>query len=275
MKKKRVGFKILCAVTIILAVLVIAYASYEIFVLKIVDSKRIFRAVVILASLSITMVRLFMGNSKGKIPANVFRGQYYHIIGDAFKYDSKTEKLFFEAVNLRNQNESQKALKRFEEMVPLCQRNDERFAVAFFMGLCYKDMGVYIKAVELYEKALTYHENSTAASNLAGAFECLGKFEDAISAYLWAIKIDPDNAYPYNNIAQLYIKMDAYEDAIEYAVKASELKADMYQAWSAQAICYAMMEYMEDYEIAYRRAVACGADGDMIKRFIRSLGADI
>jgi tetratricopeptide (TPR) repeat protein len=102
-----------------------------------------------------------------------------------------------------------------------------------------------------------------------------GKFDEAISAYLWAIKIDPSNAYPYNNIAQLYIKMDAYEDAIEYAVKASELKGDMYQAWSAQAICLAMMGYMEDYESAYRRAVACGADGDVIIRFIRSLGCNV
>lgn len=275
MRKRKIGFKILCTVTIILAVLVIAYASYEIFVLKIVDSRNIFRAVIILASLSITLVRLFMGAPRRKIPANVFRGEYYHIIGDTFKNDPKTEKLFFDAVNLRNQHEYQKSIKKLEAMEPLCRRGDERFAVAFFEGLCYKDMALYAKAVEFYEKALNYRENSTAASNLAGALEYLGKFDEAISAYMWAIKIDPSNAYPYNNLAQLYIKMDAYEDAIEYAVRASELKADLYQAWSAQAICFAMMGYMEDYESAYRRAVACGADGDVIIRFIRSLGCNV
>ena len=274
-KKSGLGIVIWCIVAAILAAVVIAYTLYEIFVLKIVEGGNLFRAAIILLTLALTVVRVFWGKKSGKIAPRVLREHYRHVIGNVFADKPKMEKKFFHAVNLRNQNNCDKAIKVFDAMLPMCGGNDERFAVTVFKALCYDDMKLYTQAAEAYEKALTYREDSTAASNLGLCYQRLGDFDRAVSAYEWAIKIEPKNGFPYNNIAQLYIRQDRYEDAIRYAKKALKLNENLYPAWSALAICYAMLEQKEDYEEAYRRAVAGGANGEDIKDYIRSLGGDL
>jgi tetratricopeptide (TPR) repeat protein len=106
-------------------------------------------------------------------------------------------------------------------------------------------------------------------------YQNMGKYEDAIHAYERAVAIDPVNAFPHNNIAQLYVRMGNFEEALSFAQKAAELNNNMYQAHSAQAICYAMMGDREAYEKALQRAVACGADKDNIRYLLYQMDAPI
>ena len=270
-KKNKIGFKIWCVAASLVAVFTVAYTLYEIFVLKIVEGGNIFRAIVILLMLALSVLQFSFGKKSKKLSPKILREHYRSVIGEVFVNDPKMEKRFFGAVNLRNQNEYNKAIKAFDAMEAMCRCNEERFAVTIFKALCYDDLKMYAKAAEIYEKALTYREDSTATSNLGLCYQRMGDFERAISAYEWSIKIEPKNAFPYNNIAQLYIRQNRYEDALSYSKKALKLNANMHPAWSAKAICCAMMGHMEDYEKAYRRAVACGANGEDIKDYIHSL----
>lgn len=250
---------------------VIGYALYEIFVLHIVDSKNIFRAILIFAGLVISFLRIKQGRTAKMVSPTQFRERYPDILGNVFTDDRAMEKRFFKAVNLWNRNEQSSALDAFGGMEALCRKNDERYAVAFFKGLCYDDLHMWVKAAEQYERALTYRENSSAASNMGIAYERLGKEDEAESAYRYAVRIDPDNEYPYNNLAQLCIRRGEYEDAADYARQATQRNANFRQAWSALAVSCAMLGYEEDYERAYQRAVACGADGESLRRYIRFL----
>jgi hypothetical protein len=49
----------------------------------------------------------------------------------------------------------------------------------------------------------------------------------------------------------------------------------MYQAYSALAISHAMLDNTEEYEKAFRQAVANGANGKKIKTYIASMDASL
>ena len=275
MKNVKIGFVIWCIVASLLAVGVVSYTVYGIVVSGEVNSRDLFKALLVLCGLGATLVRIFAATKQKKVSDEVLRESYDHIIGNAFLRDRAMEKRFFKAVRLRNQDQYGKAIRIFGKMEPLCKSSDERFAVIFFEALCYGDMNFCERAAALYESALTYRENSTAASNMGNAYERLGRSEDAVSAYRYAIRIEPKNPYPYNNLAQLYIKEGNYPEAIVYAEQALTYKDNMVQAWNALTVAYAMMEYTEDYEQALHRAVANGSDRERLLSYIRSLGADV
>ena len=216
----------------------------------------------------------FGGNDKKKPSVTFLRGQYASILGDAFSDVSRRQKCFFEALSLWYLEKSEQALKKFERVEQWCSTNQEHFAVLFFKAKCYSDMKCVVAAISEYKKALTFTPHSTAYSNLGLCYLNQGDFEQAIVNYQNAINADPQNPYPYNNLAQLYVQRGEYEIALECAEKAISLKYNIYQAWSAKAVCFAMMGNEEAFKKAYRQAVAFGSKGEKIRDFISSLKND-
>ena len=56
-----------------------------------------------------------------------------------------------------------------------------------------------------------------------------------------------------------------------YAEEALAINGKMPQALNAMAICYAMLDYDEEAETYFRRAVACGSDGKTLRAYIENL----
>ncbi len=209
---------------------------------------------------------------KQKTPSiALLRDTHSHIIGNVFSNDPEKEKQFFKAITLWNDNKAESGLKQLERCEHFCETNDEYFAVTMFKAVCYEKMKCNNQAIAAYEKALTFSQNSTAYSNLGTCYLNKGMFDKALEHYLHAIDLNPENPYPYNNIAQLYVQQGEYTLALEYAEKAIKIKNNLQQAWSAKAICFAMLDDYNAYKNAYQRAVAVGYDGETIKKYINSL----
>ena len=272
---KNKALKVILLIIIIgLALAVLGMSVYEIVVKQ--DTSSIPRAAILLVSLILSAVRLIMGRGRRRrLPLATYRKHYAHVVGDAFSDDPKQEKIFLQALEAFATDQTPMAVRLLDRLTPSYQSYNDRFALVMFRALCYDDMKLYAQAIELYEQALAMREHSTAASNMGLCYQNMGKYEEAIHAYERAIAIAPDSAFPYNNVAQLYIRTGDFEQALPFAQKAAELDNKMYQAYSAQAICYAMAGDREQYEKALRRAVLCGADGNNIRYKLHSLNAPI
>lgn len=257
------------------ALFAVGYLVYEIVWKDILDMTNIIRTLLIVATMILAIYRMASGKGgrRKKHSPKLFREHYGELIGNAFMEPNKTSKKFFDALEYYQYDQYAKLVEAMQSLAPLCTKNDERFAVTLFMALGYDGLRSYAKAAETYEKALLYKENSTAASNLGLCYQRLGDYEKAIDAYLYAIKIEPNNAYAYNNLAQIYIRKERYEDALVYAEKAIERKENLSQAYSAMAIACAMLDDENAFEEAARKYALYGGDKGSLVSMIKNMKA--
>ncbi|MBQ8496596.1 MAG: tetratricopeptide repeat protein [Clostridia bacterium] len=260
-----------------LALFAIGYLVYEIVWKGILDVSNIMRTLLIVATMILAIYRVASGTGRGKKKHSeqFFRDHYGQHIGRAFIIPSKASKKFFAALEYYQYNQPSKLVDAMRELESACTNNDERFAVVFFKALGYDAMKSYANAAAAYEKALLYREDSTAASNAGSCYQNLEDYDRAIDTYLFAIKIEPDNAYPYNNLAQLYNRKAEYEKALFYAETAIEKKENFRQAYSAKAVASAMLGDYEEFEDAARKYVLYGGDRNALTVHLKQLGSDM
>lgn len=204
----------------------------------------------------------------------LYQKAYGEFIQNAFSDDPKLEKQLYNAIHLYNQNKPAAAVDKLSKLRRECQRTADLYAVTAFLALCYDDMGLFQDAVQQYNAGLKIRPNSTLYSNMGLCCQRLGRSKDAREAYENAIRVDPHNAFAYNNLSALYFRDSEYHDALEYAQLALKEDPNLPQALSCAAICCALLGETEDYERYYRQAVAKGYDGNKIKNVIRSMDAD-
>lgn len=264
----------ICAV-VLLMLLVAALLCYDFFILKKVEKDHIVSAVLITASLIVTIIRLLsQGGRSGTGKANrkkIYREAYGEHIRDAFADNKKAEELMYDIFEDYNKGNYAKALDKLEKLSKEIKNANERYTVAFCRAISLDSLGLYEKAIEQYELALTVRVNGTVYSNMGICFSELGKMTDAIDAYTLALEIAPENPAPYANLASLYIREANYEKALNYAQKANALDSKYPTALGAQAICYAMLENDEKYREYYQRAAAVGYNVARLNQYIFSL----
>jgi tetratricopeptide (TPR) repeat protein len=252
------------------------FLIYDILVAKNFDSNSITKYLILVAGFVLSIVKLSVRPQREVLrKKQVYQNAYAEFIRNAFSNDKKMESQLYSAIHDYNQQKPDLAIKKLENLRKECQNSDDLYAVTCFMALCLDDLGAYEAAADCYKAGLNLRPNSTLASNLGICLERLGNQQEAIGAYHYASEIDPKNAYPHNNLAQLYIRTGEYESAIESAKAAVTLNSKMYQSYSAMAISYAMLGNKEAYETNYRLAVANGSDGRKIKAFIEALDSSL
>ncbi len=252
------------------------FLIYDICVAKNFDTNSITKYLILVAGFVLSIVKLSVRPQREVLrKKQVYRNAYAEFIRNAFSNDKKLENQLYSAIHDYNQQKPDLAIKKLENLRKECHNSDDLYSVTCFTALCLDDLGAFESAADKYKEGLNLRPNSTLASNLGICLERLGNRQGAIDAYRYASQIDPNNAYPHNNLAQLYIRTGEYEAAIESAKLAVALNSKMYQAYSAMAISYAMLGDKEAYEQNYRQAVANGSDGRKIKAFIESLDPTI
>lgn len=114
-----------------------------------------------------------------------------------------------------------KASVLYEEILILNPENG--YVTNFSLGKIYEEMNNYDKALEYFNKQLEIEESAYYYIYRGMFYARNNKILEAIEDYKNAIKLEPENPYPYNNLACIYEEREEYEEAIGYFKKAIEL----------------------------------------------------
>ena len=117
-----------------------------------------------------------------------------------------------------------KALDELAEALRLDPKEEDIPSIYSYMGVCFKELEQFGKAMEVLRKAEQYDNERTDVYNLLGfCFYKLGEHEKAIECFQKLLKLDPSSAIDYANIASNYREMGNNEMAIRYYALALEL----------------------------------------------------
>ncbi len=228
------------------------------------------RALVILAGLLLTMVRLLvMDYRRRNPPVAMYEATYREHIRSAFCEEGreKQKKQLLTGIAHYCRDEHVDAIKVLRGLLPECRKNDDYVITFLMIALSFTDQGFEENAIDVYYEALKYDDTrSTLWSNLGLLLKKKGKHSDSVNCYLNAVRNDPQNAAAWNNLANGYLTMGDWEKVIEPAQKALSIKENMYQAENALAIAhYAMGDREKSGE--YRKLSALhGGDAQAIDR---------
>lgn len=201
-------------------------------------------------------------------PLTTYANAFAKELGSAFAEDPKKRERLLEAVRLFDEDKNSAALKLLEELKLDARTRDEIYAVGLFTALCQKDLGLSAAAIATYEDiAARGAESSQLYSNL-GILYGETDPDKAFSAYMKAIKLDPQNAMPHNNVATLLLRLGEYDGAGEAAANALEINPNQHQAWTTLAVVSAIQGDAERSEKCIRKAVECGQEEAALRRAI-------
>lgn len=225
------------------------------------DSSAIIRVCIVLFAALGSLVKILRGAKKGGLTQELiinYRDSYSHIIRDGFTDESRKTQEFFTALLYINKDEYARAKEILERIDLYSCRQNERFAIGFFIAFCYAEMGARNRAIEEYESLLEIEEHYTVLSNLGIQYHKSGRSKRAIEYFERATIANPSSAFAYNNIANCRLELGDYEGVIAPAQKAVELDSTMATGYSALAVAYAILGNEEESEKAIQRACALG-----------------
>lgn len=201
-------------------------------------------------------------------PLTTYANAFAKELGSAFAEDPKKRERLLEAVRLFDEDKNSAALKLLEELKLDARTRDEIYAVGLFTALCQNDLGLSAAAIATYEDtAARGAESSQLYSNL-GILYGETDPDKAFSAYMKAIKLDPQNAMPHNNVAALLLRLGEYDGAGQAAANALEINPNQHQAWTTLAVVSAIQGDAERSEKCIRKAVECGQEEAALRRAI-------
>jgi uncharacterized protein YwqG/Tfp pilus assembly protein PilF len=242
-----------------------------------IESGALTKPGLVMAGLVLSLVKLITrsGNSRS---LRIYERAYEKEIGNAFSRSDtkKYKKKLLSALALYNDDDYAGAIKVLSDLEKVCNTADDYSAVLLFKALCFTDSGNPKAALSEYETLLKYNEkHSQAWSNLGILQNKLGKIDQSLKCYENAIKYDPDNANAHNNLAQAYMAECRWNDVIAPALRALELKSNMYQADNALTIAYYALGNIEESRKHFEHAVANGAKAENLTRILDSLAQGI
>jgi len=133
-----------------------------------------------------------------------------------------------------------------------------------YAGVQFHDLQQYKKAIECYEKAIALEpENALFLRNKANAFNRLGRYEEAVAAYLVAAQHETDaaeQAKDYNATGLIYSNQYKDEEALQYYQKALE-KDPGVQVYAANiAYSFRYLNKLEEAAQYYKKAIQLDAN---------------
>lgn len=268
--KRRAAYYIVLILLILLALVTVGLLVYDLALKN--DTSSISRAVIILIGIGLALAKLLIGGGNGGRVA--YDKLFGHVIGPAYQNGPDAKK-FRSALGAFTNGRYKSAIKTLSKLYSNAKNRDDAFASAFFIGVCYDDMRADLAAIEWYNRALSHKRHTTALSNLGICYKRMGKLDDAVAAYEEAMLLDPENANPYVNLANIYISKEEYEKALELTDTAVRLNGTLAAAYSARAVCFAMLGDRESYNSALRSYALYGGNSVGLDGMVRSMGAPI
>ncbi len=116
-----------------------------------------------------------------------------------------------------DKNDSETALKYFEQALQLDPNDQDIPTIYSYMGVCLKNMGQYRQALDVLAKGENLDKERTDIYNLMGFCHFkLKEHEKAIACFKEVLQLDPSSAIDYANIASNYRNLGEKEKAIHY-----------------------------------------------------------
>ncbi len=139
-----------------------------------------------------------------------------------------------------------------EEFTAAAAAGDAYEAHACFgMARCFHQQKQYDREILAYQRVLLIEpDNVPALQNLGNALLETGQFEQAADVYQQAIQISPQSGL-YYNLAVAYVKQDNYEQALTYYLDALKMQPDYAAAHHGLAVCY---YYLKNKELSLKHA---------------------
>jgi len=129
-------------------------------------------------------------------------------------------------------NDPATALGYFEQALDLDPVAQDVPSIYSYMGLCFKDMEEYEKAISVLEKGRAADDQRTDIYNLMGfCFFKLKQHEKAIRCFKRVIELDPGSAIDYANIGSNYRDLGDREKAVEFYTTAITIDPTIDFAW--------------------------------------------
>lgn len=150
----------------------------------------------------------------------------------------------------------EKALAAFEFAII----SDDHFIGAYLeKGKVLEKLGRYNEAIENYQITLKLDDpTSFAYLRLGKCFEKLGLDDNAIKYFKQCVKEDPLLDKGWLSIVNYYLTRLDYQNALSFIEKATEIDADNALYWKKYATINKELNFIEEAEYGYRRAIELG-----------------
>lgn len=140
------------------------------------------------------------------------------------------------------------ALKCFSQAL---QSHPKDVSLLVNCGNCYCHFQEYSKALEYYNKALRYCSSAVIWNNIGYCLVCLGRYEEACSAYLKALETSgTEDVDLLVNTAAAFLKSGNYQEAMYYFDKSLQLAPEDHLLLNNTAVYLA-------FRNCYDQAVKC------------------
>lgn len=171
----------------------------------------------------ITFVPLYYSQEKETIKTGGVDNQI--TISETGMYDgTKSEKAksyFDQASDFGNKNDFENAKKSYLKAI----KEDSKYVEAYDnLGLVYRRLGDFDKAIEYYKKSIELLPSGIIAhQNLVAVYGLKKDYASAIKEYEEILKISPNDPEGYFGIANSYMILSKFDEALVNAKKALEL----------------------------------------------------
>jgi tetratricopeptide (TPR) repeat protein len=121
-----------------------------------------------------------------------------------------------------------------EKLLPLEEFHTDWWNLLFFIGLAYRHLNEYEKAIDYFTRTLKYNSGHSETLNELGiACLSIGNTKDAKTAYKEAIKINPNNHELLCNMGIVHLNEENFDEAERYLKLAKKIKNDddIVNAW--------------------------------------------
>lgn len=130
-------------------------------------------------------------------------------------------------------SEAKKYAEILLELSRISKEKSYEASANYLIGLMNAYLNNYDGALEYQYKALKLHQETNMKDSIAEDFNNIGNiylkmnnYEKALDSFLEAQKIIPDSARTFNNLCHIYNQLQQYDKALEYARKALEYSSE-------------------------------------------------
>jgi len=124
----------------------------------------------------------------------------------------------------------------------------------FNLAVYYHQKKNYLKALELYDKALQLDPaDARPYNNRSLIHQKLGNKDQAVEGFLKAIRLDPEYGKPYNNMGLVYYHEGNYSGAAANFEKAIELGENHMESYNNLAIVYKNLNRLKEAKALYKK----------------------
>ncbi len=226
-------------------------------------------AVIVVIILSTVLKSRDTGNTSQVV--NLYRKEFGKYIDSVFKNKKVLKKRFEVAICNIHLDKYESALKILDSLYKKCETTEDYCGVLVFKGVCYENMNRMEKNIEVYEEVLNFDNTlSDVWLYLAIAYLRNDDYENYMRCNQNCLVYEPNNAYAFSNIGTYYLRTGNNEKALEYALRAIGISANIYQAMGTAAAAYCIMGDMENCEKYRNMYIANGGNAENIDNYISS-----